>query len=265
MGNLGGPSASGPAAEAGPAGTAVCAAADAPPVRRWAGLLGLSSVAHHVRLRKRLPLGPRGLSGELGLDTDLKTGATLRQAAVTYEVRGRRARYKKRRKTERESLAVTPAPPLLLTPIPTPAPLSLPSPLPPPQLAKGDRALAALRLSPGGLHACRVFTLALPFTGGRVALRARGLAGVSWGGRPEFSFDVDDVRPAPLVVAAAGAALASGQCLSVARPLATACVRVPSLYDAWTVRADGRFAAQRTGKGAAVGVDVKEVSFFLDL
>ena len=94
------------------------------------------------------------------------------------------------------------------------------------------------------------------------------MAGVTWSGRPEFSLDVDDVRPLPLVAAAAAGALASGKALGVARPLLSRTFRVPSLYDPWTVRLDGRAVAQRTaGSGGSGGlaVDVRELSFFLDL
>ena len=147
-------------------------------------------------------------------------------------------------------------------PLTSPA-LSLPSP----QLGKGGTSLAAIRVSPGGLHACRSLTLALPGTRGGVAVRARGVAGVRWDGRPEFSVDVDDVRPLPLVAAAAGTALLSGKALGAARPLAAVTLRVPTLYDAWTARLDGRFVAQRTGGpgGGGLAVDVRELSFFLDV
>ncbi len=93
------------------------------------------------------------------------------------------------------------------------------------------------------------------------------MAGVRWDGRPEFSVDVDDVRPLPLVALAATGALASGKALSAARPLASVTLCVPSLYDAWTARLDGRFVAQRTGgpDGGGLAVDVRELSFFLDV
>jgi len=99
-------------------------------------------------------------------------------------------------------------------------------------------------------------------------VRARGLAGVTWTGRPEFSVDLDDVRPLPLVAAAAAGALASGKALGAARPVMSRTFRVPTLHDPWTARVDCRAVAQRTtgaDGGGGLALDVRELSFFLDL
>ena len=206
------------------------------------GVVGLPRErAHHLRVRKRVPLAP-GLTAELGLGTELLSGEVTRHAALNYDVSGKwkkeererqrgggggemkrvkerekkkKKKHEKKKKKKKKTF----------------------------QLNLAGKHLLSLRASPGLLQASRSFTLSLPRSCASASVRLG--AGVAGDGRPVFNFDVDNVAPPRLLAAAAAAALASGKALAGAKAVPLFTARVPGVYDSWCGSMEVRASVQR--------------------
>lgn len=137
------------AGSAHPSAAHLPALADPP---RALGVLGLAPDRRHaVRVRKLVPLGA-GLTGELGVAGDLRTGEVVRHAALTYNVRGERGVVGVRRVPGLDGGRRAPTPavaagatPRTLPPTPTPHPRSNPRAVPWPSCASPAPALSRRR------------------------------------------------------------------------------------------------------------------------
>ena len=215
------------------------------PSRRFlGGVVGLPGErAHHLRVRKRVPLADN-LTAELGLGAELLSGEVTRHAALTYDVSSSgESRGVKRREGKKEKLSQNKT-----------KNSTKQNKLQ--QFNLAGKHLVSLRASPGLLQVARSFRLSLPRSCASATVKI--VAGLSNDGRPVFGFDVDDVGPPRLVAAAAAAALSAGTPLSAAKAVPLFTAGIPGLYVPWRASAEVRATAQRKefapgGSRAAAG------------
>ena len=213
------------------------------------GVVGLPRErAHHLRVRKRVPLAP-GLTAELGLGTELLSGEVTRHAALNYDVSGKwkkeeRERQrgggggemKREKEREKKTRSLTQNEKKKHGKKKKKKKKKI-------QINNARKHHQTLRASPGLLQASRSFTLSLPRSCASASVRLG--AGVAGDGRPVFNFDVDNVAPPRLLAAAAAAALASGKALAGAKAVPLFTARVPGVYDSWCGSMEVRASVQR--------------------
>ena len=213
------------------------------------GVVGLPRErAHHLRVRKRVPLAP-GLTAELGLGTELLSGEVTRHAALNYDVSGKWKKEERERqrgggggemKRDKERVKKTRSRTQNEKKKHGKKKKKKKKTF---QLNLAGKHLLSLRASPGLLQASRSFTLSLPRSCASASVRLG--AGVAGDGRPVFNFDVDNVAPPRLLAAAAAAALASGKALAGAKAVPLFTARVPGVYDSWCGSMEVRASVQR--------------------
>ncbi|KAK9842548.1 hypothetical protein WJX81_005458 [Elliptochloris bilobata] len=117
------------------------------------------------------------------------------------------------------------------------------------QLQRKGSTFATLRATPQMLMLRKSFHLTPP----KVSFTLHTMAGVTYEGRPEFGFDVDNIKPTQVVAAAALAMLVLGKPLAGSRAFGGMQFGLPVNGDA-VAKGEAKAMVERHGKGLQISL-----------